>query len=102
MIYIRDIYPIYIRYFQLKISYIFDIFNKLAYCIVVKACNCIFYVHSNVYAYWVPSYIEADPKLAIPDLQHRSSKQCCGSGIVKLDLLLTIKITTLNYFTKHS
>jgi len=36
--------------------------------------------HSNVYAYWVPSYIEADPKLAIPDLQHRSSKQCCGSG----------------------
>ena len=79
MIYIDDIYPIYIRYFQLKISDIFDIFNKIAYCIAVKACNYIFYVHSNVYAYWVPSYIEADPKLAILDLQHRSSKQCCGS-----------------------
>jgi len=48
MIYIRDVYPIYSRYFQLKLSDILDIFNKIAYCIAVKACNCIFYVQSNV------------------------------------------------------
>jgi len=46
-IYIRDLYPIHIRYFQLKISDIFNVFDIL-YCTAVKACNCIFYVHSNV------------------------------------------------------